>query len=421
MPGRKASPPRLVQRRDGAWVIKDRGLYKRTGCTGSDADTLERAARALERYLGAKHRPVIGQRDPAALPVADVLSFYEAARAPAEPAADDPAALTFAVRNALRRHGELVDRLARLNDFFGAMMVAAINAQACRDYAAWRCQTPSPRAAAFPPKRRRAVAAATARRELEDLRSAINSYHAEHGLPAVPKVTLPDKAPARERWLTRTEAARLVGAAIGFVWDDAAGAWQRDAAGRLKRRDAMTRNRRRHAARFILIGLYSGRREATIRRTVWTPSVTAPWFDLDRFIYHGRGRDERQTRKRRGPAAIAHRLRPHLKRWHALDARLAQRLGVPVAHVIHRSNGAPLRGKIKTAWSGILADAGLDADVLRHTLKHTAATWLMQSGVSPWSAAGMLDTTVEQLEKAYAHHHPDYQADAAQAIGRRPG
>jgi hypothetical protein len=39
-------------------------------------------------------------------------------------------------------------------------------------------------------------------------------------LYAVPAVTLPPKG-RREEWLTRHQ----VGAALGFVWDTAAGAW----------------------------------------------------------------------------------------------------------------------------------------------------------------------------------------------------
>src|SRR5262249_36995659 len=58
-----------------------------------------------------------------------------------------------------------------------------------------------------------------ARRRLEDLRAAVNAYHAEHVLNVVPKITLPVKADGRDRWLTRNEAARLIGAALGYAWD----------------------------------------------------------------------------------------------------------------------------------------------------------------------------------------------------------
>lgn len=54
-----------------------------------------------------------------------------------------------------------------------------------------------------------------ARRELELLAAAIN-YHVKDmlgGVQALFRPVLPDALPARERWLTRSEAARLIWAA----------------------------------------------------------------------------------------------------------------------------------------------------------------------------------------------------------------
>src|SRR5436305_5179743 len=49
-----------------------------------------------------------------------------------------------------------------------------------------------------------------ARRDLEDLRSAIN-HHADEGYHrSIVKVTLPPRGLPRERWLTRSEAAKLL-------------------------------------------------------------------------------------------------------------------------------------------------------------------------------------------------------------------
>ena len=64
---------------------------------------------------------------------------------------------------------------------------------------------------------------------------------------------------------------------------------------------------------------------------------------------------------------------------------------------------------------------GLGADVTPHVLRHTCATWLMQKGVNLWDAAGFLGMTVQQLEATYGHHHPDYQCDAAAALGGQNG
>jgi integrase len=76
-------------------------------------------------------------------------------------------------------------------------------------------------------------------------------------------------------------------------------------------------------------------------------------------------------------------------------------------------------GDIKKGFAGACQRAGL-AEVTPHTLRHTAATWLMQWGTDPWQAAGFLSMSTETLLRVYGHHHPDYQRQAADNIGRRP-
>jgi hypothetical protein len=51
------------------------------------------------------------------------------------------------------------------------------------------------------------------------------------------------------------------------------------------------------------------------------------------------------------------------------------------------------------------------------TLRHTAATWLMQAGVDRWEAAGFLGMSVEMLDRVYGHHHLNHLRKAAHAIG----
>ena len=63
--------------------------------------------------------------------------------------------------------------------------------------------------------------------------------------------------------------------------------------------------------------------------------------------------------------------------------------------------------------------AGLDSAVSPHTLRHTAATWLMQRGADPWQVAGYLGMSLEVLLNTYGHHHPDYLLDAVEKIVQR--
>jgi len=418
MPGRKAKPPRLWLREDDdTWIILDRGRQIRTGCRGDDIDG---AAKAIETYIGGRHTTTIGATDPGVLAIADVLTAYETSKRPKDKNDE----------RAWAQHDLLLIRLLDLNNFFGDKTVSKLKAQLCRDFVDWSTGTPNEnnRQAGIKP-RQGTVSDQTARRRLEDLRAAINAYHAEHTLSVVPKITLPAKAEGRHRWLTRNEAARLLGAAIGYVWDKERGSWKRKQDGTLVRRERWIIRRRSPAVRFILIGLYSARREETIRRTQWLPTTTHPWMNLDAMIYQGRGSDEAKTKKRRPPAKIANRLRPHLKRWRRLDIERSAQLrtaGVlqdneQIKFVVNRIvDGQPLAGKIRSAWEGILEDAGLGEDVVRHSLRHTAATWLMQLGTDRWQAAGWLGMTLEQLENGYGHHHPDFQEEAAEAFsGRR--
>jgi integrase len=53
------------------------------------------------------------------------------------------------------------------------------------------------------------------------------------------------------------------------------------------------------------------------------------------------------------------------------------------------------------------------------TLRHTAATWLMQRCAPISEAAGFLGMSPEVLQDSYGHHHPDYLQGAAAAIGQK--
>ena len=70
-------------------------------------------------------------------------------------------------------------------------------------------------------------------------------------------------------------------------------------------------------------------------------------------------------------------------------------------------------GDIKKGFAAACERAGIEG-VSPHTLQHTAATWLMQSGTDLWQAAGFLSTSVETLLQVYGHHHPDHMREAAE-------
>src|SRR5262249_17926135 len=127
--------------------------------------------------------------------------------------------------------------------------------------------------------------------------------------------------------------------------------------------------------------------------------------DLQRGVLYRRGSRTKETRKRQPPARLHWRLIPHLRRWHAED----QARGI--THVI-TYRGKPVE-KLRRSWDQAREEAGIPDDIVKHSLRHTAATWLMQDGVSVWEAAGYLGMSVETLENVYGHHHPDFQRNAA--------
>jgi integrase len=82
-------------------------------------------------------------------------------------------------------------------------------------------------------------------------------------------------------------------------------------------------------------------------------------------------------------------------------------------------HGEPVKS-IRKAWNSARVEAALDKEVTPHTLRHTAATWLVLNGTDIGKAADFLGMSVETLHKHYRHHHPDYQREAAANISAPP-
>ena len=165
----------------------------------------------------------------------------------------------------------------------------------------------------------------------------------------------------------------------------------------------------RHLARFILIGLYTGTRVSAIASASPTLAVGRSFVDLDRGVFYRLAEGQARTNKRQPPMPLPPRLLAHMCRSH--ERRL-------ISEYFVEFNGAPV-ASVKTAFKSAVVLAGLTGKVSPHTLRYTAATWLMQNGADRWQAAGYLGMSVEMLEKVYGHHHPDYLQNAVAAIGRR--
>jgi len=270
-----------------------------------------------------------------------------------------------------------------LADWWTGKAVADVRRSTCAAYIRWRTGS-DPLKANPDPK-----SEDTARRDLVVLEAAINYYHSEFILTAVPEVTKPSKPETTGDWMTRSQAAQL----LWFAW---------------------RRQKCRHLARLILIILYSGTRPGAALCLHWVPSKEGGWIDVERGRIYRKASTEVETKKRRPPSAVHKRLLPHLRRWRRIDEATHGIDGLRVCHFYGESVES-----VKKGWQALRAAAELPDWIIPYTCRHTAATWQMQAGTDIFQAAGLLGMSVEMLRRVYGHHHPDFQAEAAQAAVRR--
>lgn len=355
-PGRPARAGRTAE--SAVWIIRDGPSSHSTGC---GEEELEAAEKQLADHIALKHDPA-ARRDqaPQNVPIADAINLYSTDIAP---------------RHA--RPAETAARLERLLDAFGDRTMDHIKGATCRAYVRDR------------------GAPVAARRELEDLRAAFHYAFREGIVDQMVPVTLPDKPASRQRWLERDEAARL-------IW----------AAWRLRQKHRGNDSRRataKHVARFILVALYTGSRAGPVCGAAIRPTLHSAFVDLDAGLFHRKPPGERQTKKRAPPVALPDRLLAHLRRW--------ERKGISKNFVVEW-NGKPV-SKINKAFRAVRAAAGFGEDVVPHTLRHTAATWLARNGVPISEAADFVGMSVETFERVYRHHAPGFQEQARNGIAQK--
>ena len=334
---RRQSPPRLYfdQTRQ-QWAVRDGSAFVRTGCGKDDRGEAEKI---LAAYIVEKHAPE-PSNDPL---IADVMNVYATEAAPH-----------------LKTAKKVAYHIDSVLGWWGAKRASEVTAKNCRAYAATRRPQ-------------------MARADINVLKWALTYWHndSDYGpLGIIPTDWRPDRNPPRERWLTRSEAARLLWAA----------------------------RRCQHIRRFILLGLYTGSRSGVLLAMRWDQ------IDLSAGFMSRLPVGVAQERRKRAPKVkLGRRILAHLRRWKRLDR---QHDALTVCHYDGRAIHDP-----RTIWHKVVEAAGLELHgpdkVTRHTLRHTRATWMMQRGVPIWQAAGFLGMTVKTLESVYGHHSPDHQEQAA--------
>jgi len=341
---RTQKPARLWYKKERrTWYIIDAGKQISTGV--SDRGEAEEALSAYLVEKGIVRRS--GPAEPANITISEVLGIYGEEHGSS---VADPARIGYAI--------------TALMSFWGSLPVASINGTTCRRYATMRDRS-----------------VGTVRRELGVLRAAVSHCQREGHITYAPSVVMPDKPDAKDRWLTRSEAARLISAA---------------------RSDP----RSRHIAWFTLISLYTGTRKSAVLGLQFTPNTMGGWIDLDRGILHRRGHAERSTKKRRGSVPMPTKLLAHMRRLQANGNRWA---------VEYKGAGCL---DVKRSFARSCRAADLDG-VTPHTLKHTAVTWALQRGVSIADASSYFSTSIQTIETVYWHHSPDFMRSAVDAMNRR--
>lgn len=353
-------------RSHASWVIRDGLQFISTGCrTHSRAE----AERKLQEYLTTKYAPIRRERDISQIMIVDVLEIYQRDVVPGSANPD-----------------KVMERIERLIEFFGDYTLDDINGALCRDYVKSRQDKGHSRKGT----------GGGAKRDLEDLRSAIN-HHAKEGYHrGVVRIVLPERGKARQRWLTRVEAAKL----LWTCWST-----------REIQEDSQTRKHPlRHLCRFLLLGLYTGSRPGALLSAAWDRGLGRSWVDVDGGVFYRHAEGKVETKERQPAVKLSPRLLAHLRRWKAMDGDRGYVVTI---------NGARIVTSPKTALSRATALAKLADGVTSYSLRHTTATWLVGKGLSTRKVADYLGTSEEMIIRHYGHLAPDFQDEAALKIGHK--
>lgn len=382
---RHADPPKLEPDRKGTgiWYVSFREAGRRQEISTGTRDPGEAEAWFADWIRRRELRA--GPRDPSQVAIRDCLMEYAEKRAPQTA---DPARIALAIEALLPFWGDLkVSAITRqTSERYVRDRLAEIAARRARvaEEAAKRASRWWKGGAPKPPSE------GTPRRELGVLNAAVSWCVAEGMLVYKRAAVLPGRPPARHRWLTREEVARGM---------------------RLARSDG----RSRHIADFARVALRTGARKGAVLGLRWTQNTEGGWVDLEHGHIDFNPVGRKQTKKRRALIPIPPGMLCWLKakRERALSDYVIERRLWRVVEGERRLVGERV-GDVKRL-DAVFARAGV-AGVTPHTYRHTAATWMMQDGVTDWEAAGWLAMEIETLRENYGHHHPERLAGAKKVM-----
>lgn len=369
---RRPKGPRLYLRerkgRESLWVILDRGVET---STGFGAPQCAEAERALEDYLGRKRLTTLRACDPSQVTIDEILSFYTDNRC-----------------DELARPDIVATIVPFLMEHAGTDSCAVINGEWCRAYIKKRV-TGKIAALPRPGRKPKLPKASSVRRDLEHLSAALGFAVKEGILAYAPKISYPKAPKPRERFLTRSEAARL-------LWT----CWRYKQQG--------PKNQvlypLRHLCRFILMGIYTGTRSSAILSASFVAASDRSFIDLHPGVFYRLAEGRAETKKRQPPIGLPDRMLAHLRRWQRTSNHgwLVTFHGEPVASVIKGFTRA-----VQLAGLGEWIEEGGErvwkTDVSPHVLRHTFMTWVLTSGLDLHTAAKIAGMSTKTADRVYGH------------------
>ncbi|WP_421754185.1 tyrosine-type recombinase/integrase [Croceimicrobium sp.] len=263
----------------------------------------------------------------------------------------------------------------RLIPFWGDIKLEDIKKSKCREYIAYRKREFKQWLKKHKYKKKRVLTDQAVRRELEQMQAAIGYAYRDNLISICPHVWKPQKGQPRDRWMTKKEAALLLKAAREYA----------------RASD--------YLELYINIGLYTGARSTAILSLKWRD------VDFETGIIDFKKQGETQNKKK-SRVPMPRRLLRKMKE--------ARKRGTHDGYVVHR-NQQQIKS-VKNSLETVYKRAGIEK-ITSHTMRHTAASWMVQKGVSLNKVAKYLGTTIQVIENTYGHLEPDHLEEVRASFG----
>lgn len=206
------------------------------------------------------------------------------------------------------------------------------------------------------------------RRQLTILSAACNHAAKERRIEKAPFIPMPAQPAAKDRWLTKKEAAKLINSCKVY-----------------------------HVKMFIVLAIYTGQRKGAILDLQWSMVN----LKNRRINFNPPGRV--QTNKRRSDVPISNELYLYLQ-----EAQKSK-----TKYVVSYKGKQVL--DIKKGFAAACKAAGLK-DVTPHTLRHTWGTLSAQAGVPIWEISGVLGHSNAKTTELYMKHSPEHLRSAVNKL-----